>query len=113
MAAQHKTIVDDLLSLVGTALDRFAEARSSFESRSNDFNDPTHHSDRVSRDEFDAAFAMLANARNEQEDLVARVTRLESALGLNSAKKASRKKVKRPASNLPSVKKRKAPARKK
>ncbi len=56
--------------------------------------------DLVSREEFDAAFAMLAKARNAQEDLSARLARIEKHLNLSSEKRT----VKTKKANLPSVK---------
>ena len=56
--------------------------------------------DLVSRDEFDAAFAMLAKARLMQEELAKRLSRVETHLNLSSTKKT----VKTKKSSLPSVK---------
>lgn len=58
--------------------------------------------DLVTRDEFDAVKAMAAKAREEQDDMAARIARLEAAAGAAGAKKPSARK---PSARKPSSKK--------
>jgi len=100
----HERILDDLLSMGGDVLARLLEARHDLKACAKSHaGNVTRKLDLVSRDEFDAAFAMLAKARDAQEDLSERLTRIESLLNLSSAKKTVKTKKR----NLPSVKTRK------
>jgi len=92
---------EDLLSFISDALDHLADAGSNLKAKAkNHATDFARDLDLVGRDEFDAAFAMLAKARATQEDLMQRVLKIESILNLSSAKKT----VKTKKANLPSVK---------
>jgi len=100
----HQNILEDLLSVGGDVLARLVEARHELKSCAKSHaENVTRKLDLVTRDEFDAAFAMLAKARNAQEDLAERLARIESLLNLSSDKKTVKTKKR----NLPSVKTRK------
>ncbi len=91
----------DILSLIGDVLAPFADARHELKAHvKNRAASLARDIDLVEREEFDAAFAILAKARVMQEDLSARVSKIESILNLSSAKKTVKKKK----ANLPSVK---------
>lgn len=106
----NKSFLDDLLTLGADALGNLGEARKGFKTeakkRASGF---LRDCDLVGRDEFDAAFAMLAKARNIQEDLAERIARIEKHLNLSSAKKT----VKTEKKNLRFVKTKSAPRKKK
>ena len=105
-----KLPLEDLLSFFGNALDNLADARHEIKAHAkNRAADLARELDLVGRDEFDAAFAMLAKARAMQEDLAARVSKIESILNLSSAKKT----VKTKKAYLPSVKTKKNPGARK
>ena len=93
--------LEDILSFIGDALDHLAGARREIKAHAkNRATAIARELDLVSRDEFDALFAMTAKARAAQEDLEKRVAKIESFLALSSAKKTVKTKL----SNLPSVK---------
>jgi len=105
-----KTLVDDMLTLGSGVLSNLAEARHELKAQARSRAGTVMRTlDLVSREEFDAAFAMLAKARNIQEELSTRLSRIESHLKLSSAKKT----VKTQKANLPSVKTKSARRRKK
>lgn len=101
MSKTNKTPLDDLLSVGGDLLSHLMDAphglKSTMKSR---IGGVAQRLDLVSREEFDVAFKMLAKARDMQEDLDARVSRIESFLTQSSAKKTVKTKKR----NLPSVK---------
>lgn len=97
----NKSFLEDMLTLSTGVLSNLAEARHELKAQAKHrAGAVVRNLDLVSREEFDAAFAMLAKARNAQEDLAARLTRIERHLNLSSAKKS----VKTKKTNLPSVK---------
>ena len=101
----EKTFIEDLLSLGADVLTQLADARHELKAHAKGRAETlARELDLVTRDEFDAAFAMLSKARSMQEDLSARVEKIESFLNLSSAKKTVN--AKRP--HLPSVKKAKS-----
>ena len=106
----NKTFLEDMLTLGTGVLSNLAEARHELKSQARQrAGSVARKLDLVSREEFDAAFAMLAKARNAQEDLAARLSRLETHLNLPSAsKKRTKNTVKTKKINLPSVKTKKA-----
>lgn len=105
-----KRILEDLLSLGGDVLSGLIASRRDLKTKARGKVDSALRKlDLVGRDEFDAAFAMLAKARDMQEELAARLARVEAHLNLSSAKTTV--KTKKP--NLPSVKKSKLRAKKK
>lgn len=96
-----KTSLDDLLSLGGDLLSHLVGAPQDLKSKvKSRIGGVAQRLDLVSREEFDLAFKMLAKARDMQEDLDVRVSRLESFLTQSSGKKTVKTKKR----NLPSVK---------
>jgi BMFP domain-containing protein YqiC len=97
----QKTFIDDMLTLGSGVLSNLSEARHELKAQAKQrVGSVARDFDLVSRDEFDAAFAMLAKARNMQEELSARLARVEQHLNLSSGKTV----VKKQKTNLPSVK---------
>jgi BMFP domain-containing protein YqiC len=104
----NKTFVEDMLALGSSVLSNLSDARHELKTQARQHvGSVAHGLDLVSRQEFDAAFAMVARARNMQEDLSARLARIEDYLNLSSRKAPGKNKVKTKKRNLPSVKKRK------
>jgi len=103
-----KKLVEDVMSLGNAIVGNVLGARHEFKAQAKQKLDfLTQQLDLVSRAEFDAAFAMLSKARLMQEDLNERLQKIESHLGLSSAKKNSKTNdnVKKATKvNLPSVK---------
>ncbi len=99
---KEQSIVDDLLTLGGNVLGNLVNARQELKAQAKQQVEQMARSlDLVSREEFDAAFAMLAKARQVQEDLRERVAELEAKM-----KQASPKKAQKPSkSSLPIIKK--------
>ena len=110
MNMPNKTFLEDMMTLGSGVLSNLAEARHELKSQARQrAGSVARGLDLVSREEFDAAFAMLAKARNAQEDLAARLARIEAHLNLSKpAPKTAKKTVKTPKVNLPSVKTKKA-----
>jgi len=95
-------LLDDLLTLGGSLFGNLAEARHEIKAQAkNRAGSLARKLDLVSREEFDAAFAMLAKARAMQEDLQNRVERLEIHLGLSRTAKKKNPSAKK---SLPSLK---------
>jgi BMFP domain-containing protein YqiC len=94
-------LIDDLLTLGGSLFGNLIDARHEFKAQAKSHvGDLARKFDLVSREEFDAAFAMLAKARLTQDDLQERIERIEAHLHLSrAAKKKSNAK-----RSLPSVK---------
>lgn len=94
-------LLDDLLTLGGSLFGNLIEARHEIKNQAKTRGDFLKHKlDLVSREEFDAAFAMLSKTRTMQDDLQERLERIETKLNLSrGAKKKSTTK-----SSLPSVK---------
>jgi len=95
----NKSLFEDLLSLGSDALSQLLDARHEFKGKFKEGAKKRAGSvlrdlDIVSRDEFDAAFAMLAKARNKQEELAERLLRIEAHLNLSSTKKTVKTKKK-------------------
>jgi len=103
-------LLDDLLTLGGSLFGNLVEARHELKAQAKgQVETIARRLDLVTRDEFDAAFAMLAKARAMQEDLQERLERIESHLRLTTpAKKKNTTKAR-----LPSVKKNKRHAKQK
>ena len=77
----NKSFVEDMVSLASGALTNLAESRHELKAQARTKAGAVARGlDLVTRDEFDAAFAMLAKARNAQEDLAARLSRIEARL---------------------------------
>ncbi len=79
----HNPFLEDLLTLgrdvFGSLMDARHDLKSQAKKRAGSL---TRKLDLVTRDEFDAAFAMLAKIRNMQEDLSARLAKIEAHLAL-------------------------------
>ena len=106
----NKTFLEDMLTLGTGVLSNLVEARHELKSQARQrAGSVARKLDLVSREEFDAAFSMLAKARNAQEDLAVRLSRIEAHLNLSKpAAKTGKNKVKTKKENLPSVKTKKA-----
>ncbi len=103
-------LLDDILSIGGSLFGNLIEARHELKSQAKTHVESIARKlDLVSREEFDAAFAMLAKARLVQEDLHERLLRIEKQMNLSSVstKKSAKK------SSLLSVKQGKNSKRKK
>lgn len=87
------SLIDDLLKIGSSALGILFETRhdllGALRDKSADF---AERLDLVSRSEFDAALAIIATARQAQEDLKERVAALESKLKPSSATKTKKGK---------------------
>ncbi len=105
-----KTFVEDMLSLGTGMLSNLAEARHEIKAQAKQrVGSVAKSMELVGRDEFDAAFAMVAKARNIQEELLERLAKIEAHLGLSRSKTVVKIKKR----NLPPVKtKRMAPGKK-
>jgi BMFP domain-containing protein YqiC len=81
-------LIDDLLTLGGSLFGNLVDARHEFKAQAKTHvGDLARKLDLVSREEFDAAFAMLAKARAMQDDLQERIERIEKHLGLSQVKR--------------------------
>lgn len=81
-------LIDDLLTLGGSLFGNLAEARHDIKAQAKTgVENLVRKLNLVSRDEFDAAFAMLSKARLMQDDLQERIARIEAKLGLSSSPK--------------------------
>ena len=88
MQSQNR-FFDDLARVAAGALGTLSGVKSEVEARLRDqLERVLAGMDLVSRDEFEAAKAMAAKARSEQEDLINRVADLESRLAALSAGQA-------------------------
>ena len=95
-------LIDDLLTLGGSLFGNLVEARHEFKAQAKThMEDLARRLDLVSREEFDAAFAMLSKARAMQEDMQERLARIERQLGIGSSSGKKKTLAKKP---LPSVK---------
>lgn len=102
----NKNFVEDMLTLGSGVLSNLSEARHELKAQARQrAGSLARELDLVTREEFDAAFAMLAKARDSQEELSARLARIEAHLKLPAGGK---KKVKAKKPNLPSVKTKRA-----
>jgi len=100
---ENRKLVEDMVTLSGNVLGNLLGARHEFKSQAKErLSGIAKQLDLVSRNEFDAAFAMLAKARAMQEELAERLTAIEACLNLSS-KSETKTTVER---HLPSVKKR-------
>jgi BMFP domain-containing protein YqiC len=86
--SKSNLLIDDLLTLGSSLFGNLFEARHELKAQArNRMDDFARRLDLVSREEFDAAFAMLAKARSAQEELRERVERIEAKLNLSRAGK--------------------------
>ncbi|MDD5585711.1 MAG: accessory factor UbiK family protein [Alphaproteobacteria bacterium] len=112
MPKNNAPLLEELLTLGEHALSRLMNSRHAWHEHARAaLNDVAQKCDLVTRDEFDAAMAMLSKARTIQEELKERLAILESKMNqsgitMNRAKprKAVFKKMKTGKSNLRSVK---------
>ena len=106
--SKSSPLIDDLLTLGGSLFGNLSEVRREFKTQAKGrAGSLIRNLDLVGRDEFDAAFAILAKARDMQEDLDERLARIEKKLGLSSAAQ-NKKPVKRPLPSIKQSKKRRA-----
>jgi BMFP domain-containing protein YqiC len=88
-----KSPLEDLFAIAGDLLEHLASARHALKAQANGSAEGLARDlDLVSREEFDAAFAMLAKARARQEDMEKRVSKIESILKLSRVKKTVKTK---------------------
>lgn len=93
--------LDDLLSIGGSLLETLMTDRKAWRQRVKNKVDPLLTKvGLVSREEFDVALAMISKARQTQEEIKTRLSKIEAMLKLSSAR--SVKATLKP--NLPSVK---------
>jgi len=98
----NNTLIDDLMSLSGNVLGNLLGARHEMKAQAKQrMNQIVRQLNLVTREEFDAAFAMLAKVRTMQEELNERLQAIEGKLNLSS-KSGIKMKPKR---RLPSFKK--------
>jgi len=87
----HNPLLEDLLALgrdlFGSLMDARHELKAEAKKR---VGSVTRKLDIVARDEFDAAFAMLAKMRDRQEELAARVAKIEAHLKLRNSVKTKK-----------------------
>jgi BMFP domain-containing protein YqiC len=96
----NQPLIDDLLTLGGSLINNIADMRHEWKAQAkNGVESVARKLDLVSREEFDAAFAMLSKARLMQEDLAERLAKIEAHLHLSSAPKSK----KTPKKTLPSL----------
>jgi BMFP domain-containing protein YqiC len=97
----QKKFIEDIMTLGSGVVSNLVEARQELKAQAKErVGSVARGLDLVTREEFDAAFAMLAKARDVQEDVNERLARIEAHLNLSSQKKT----VKTKKSSLPSVK---------
>ena len=85
-------LFDDAAKLAGGALGTLDGIRREVEALvRHQIERLLNNMDLVSRDEFDAVKAMAAKAREEQEEMAARIARLEAALAAGARSKPARR----------------------
>ncbi len=95
MQSQNR-VLDDLARVAGGALGVASGLREEVEARLREqFERVLSRWDLVTREEFDAVKAMAAKARDEQEELLERVAKLEAALAELTAKGPAKARGKR------------------
>lgn len=93
MKKTDRASLNDFLTLGETALSVLLGASKEIKSQLHDKRDSVVRSlDLVTREEFDAAFAMIKKMRQIQGDLDRRLTTLETKLTLSSPQKTRAKK---------------------
>ncbi|MDP9126895.1 MAG: accessory factor UbiK family protein [Pseudomonadota bacterium] len=97
----NQKMIDDLLALGGNVLGNLLGARHELRAQAKQrLGSIAERLDLVSRQEFDAAFAMLSKARAKQDEILERLEVIEANLNLSSRGKNKKAKKRR----LPSVK---------
>ena len=90
MQTQNR-LLDDLARVASGAVGVATEMRGEVETQMRaQFEKVLSRFDLVTREEFDAVKAMAVKAREEQEDLAARLAALEASLAASDAPKASK-----------------------
>lgn len=93
MKRPDSTTISDLLTLGETVLSTLLGAQHEAREKLHDKRDVIIRKlDLVTREEFDAAFAMIKKARTIQSDLEKRITALEKKMNLSSPQKRKTKK---------------------
>jgi BMFP domain-containing protein YqiC len=88
----NETLIDDVMTLGGNLLGNVLGARGELKAQARQRLDTlARRLDLVSREEFDAAFAMLAKARLMQDELSERLSAIEARLKMPRAKSAAKK----------------------
>lgn len=115
--ADKKKLVEDVMTLGNAIVGNVLGARHELKAQAKQKLDLlSQQLNLVSRAEFDAAFAMLAKARTTQDELLERLTIIETHLNLSRASAKGTKATKAKSNmkvNLPSVKKSKPSTRRK
>lgn len=100
--AINQNLIDDLMNIGSSLFNTALEARHDIKARAKrGLHTVAGQIDLVTREEFDTAFAMLQKSRLMQEELSARLARIEAHLNLPATKKPAANKK----SRLPTVKK--------
>ncbi len=98
----NQNVIDDLLTLGGNLFGNLLGARHEVKAQVQQHGEQLSRMlGLVTREEFDAAFAMLAKARILQDEIIGRIEVIEKQLKISPSRK-TRSTVK---ANLPSVKK--------
>ena len=93
MKKPENATLSDILKLGETALAVLLGATNELKAQANDKRDSlVRKLDLVTREEFDAAFAMIKKTRQIQSDLDIRLSRIEAKLTLSSPQKRQVKK---------------------
>ncbi len=80
---ENQTLIEDMVTLGGNILGNLMGTRHEFKAQAKQRMDSiVRQLDLVGRNEFDAAFAMLAKARTMQEELQERLAAIEAHLNL-------------------------------
>jgi len=93
MKKPDTTTMSDLLKLGETAFSILLGATKDIKSHVSESRDSlVRKMDLVTREEFDAAFAMIKKARQMQSDLDKRISQIETKMNLSTPQKRSPKK---------------------
>ena|ERR1700722_1374593 len=92
----NETLIDDVMTLGGNLLGNMLGARGELKAQARQRLDRlARRLDLVSREEFDAAFAMLAKARAMQDELSERLSAIEVRLKMPRVKSSAKKRRKK------------------
>lgn len=105
------SLLEDLLTLGGQAFGNLAGARHEFRAQAQQrLGEAARHLNLVSREEFDAAFAMLAKIRTAQEELRERIAKIEMRFQIDGqTNKSSKNESKKAPGEIKSAAKRNLP----
>ena len=99
--SKNAPLIEDILSLGGSLLGNLVDARHELKAQARTgIEGVARRLDLVTREEFDAAFAMLQKARAVQDDIIDRLEKIEGKLNLKPAAKGQKSS----RGSLPSVK---------